>query len=148
MDTLLVFISLITVVFVIITEDPRWLILILLYFAYKTFETKENIEFTPKPLEPTLNDPFMNNIDSDVLKILPKDTKELSEKQANYLHWNNFKNASDIFDRSEDRTFYTTPVEDQEAFISFLNYDLKVPLDINHNDLKKDHYLFPNQNLI
>lgn len=135
---------LISVVIVILTQDPRWLIFPIFYILFQyLFLVKENLIEIPETLEPTLNDPFMNNIDSDVLKILPKDSKKLNAIQENFLHWNKFKDADDIFDRSEDRTFYTTPPEDQEAFISFLNYDLKTDLDVQYNDLKKDHYLFP-----
>ena len=138
-------ILLISVLLVIVTGDPRWLLIPIFYFAFVyTSHFKEELSVVPKKLAPTLNDPFMNNIDSDVLKILPKDTKELNKKQENFLHWNKFKDADDIFDRSEDRTFYTTPAEDQEAFISFLNYNLQSEPNVKYNDLKKDHYLFPN----
>ena len=124
------------------------MIIPVIYILWVTFHVKQNIENSVKPtvLEPTLNDPFMNNIDSDVLKVLPKDTKEIKDKENLYFHWNYYKDEDNVYDKQYDGlAFYTTPPDDQEAFIKFLQYDLQVPLDIEFNDLKKEHYRFPSR---
>lgn len=144
-------IVLVTLILLVVTADYRWLVIPVVYLAIISFQTKLNLTedyslFRPEPLEPTLNDPFMNNLDSDVLKVLPKETKKMKQKQDQYFHWDYYKDEDNVYDKTYDGLhFYTTPPDDQEAFIKFLQYDLQVPQDIQYNDLKKDRYLFPTQ---
>jgi hypothetical protein len=96
-------------------------------------------------MQPTLNDPFMNNVESDVLKELPKMTDQtVQEKMLEYSNWNYYKDAGDLESREDDRTWYTTPPDDQQAFMKFLQYGMtKNTSDIKYEDLRSKRMIWP-----
>ena len=119
-----ILIAIIFIVVSIILEDYRIMAFGLSALLFRYFLIEKLSEIKNEILLPTLNDPFQNNIDSDVLKELPPDTKEIKEDRDRYFHWNYYKDLDSVYDRTYDGlSFYTTPPDNVEDYINFLGYN-------------------------
>ena len=109
----------------IILEDYRIFVFGLSALLFKSFIFKENLsKIDNEILFPTLNDPFQNNIDSDVLKELPAETDLIKQDRDRYFHWNYYKDLDSVYDRRYDGlSFYTTPPDNTDDYIKFLGYN-------------------------
>jgi len=87
------------------------------------------------PVEPTANDPFMNN-ENDVLKVLPKFDKTTLDKIYKYENHGAFRDAGEIYSLANDRTFITYPEDDQQAFMDFLTFGASNPRGLRYEDLR------------
>lgn len=84
-------------------------------------ETNGDLPITPI----TEDDPYQNNVDSDVLKHITELTPEQQKEQDKYAHKNFFVDVSEFGHKTMDRILYTTPADDTEAYIQFLGYNVQ-----------------------
>lgn len=120
--------------------DPIFIGLFLIIIIWFRKEDLKNIDDLPE-MQPTINDPYMNNIDSDVLKKLPKMNDEKTNKKRDAF--SNYNYYKDIDSPESDRTFYTTPPDDQQAFMDFLNFGNHKNSDIRYEDLRSKRFIWP-----
>lgn len=122
------------------------LFLIVLILVLTAFYFKENLSNLGNPIqkekpidkysivvEPTQDDPFMNN-ENDVLKVLPKFDDSTLLKIKEYSS-RAYKEASEISNFA-DRTFITYPEDDQQAFMDYLGYGSYSEPGLRYEDLR------------
>jgi len=86
-------------------------------------------------VQPTANDPFMNN-ENDVLKVLPKFDKKTKSDIFKYEHAGMYQDAGDVYSLYNDRNFITYPADDQQAFIDFLTFGTTLNKGLKYEDLR------------
>lgn len=102
------------------------------------------------PVEPTINNPFMNpSIFDDITTWKPTDYSDNTEESNkvkkdiyNKFSYNLYKDVSDVFDTNNDlRTYYTVP-NNVTNYDKFLNFVYK---DFNHGAKQSTYNGFKNQ---
>lgn len=159
---------------VLYTNNAKYLLLvvfalILTYFIYKNstenFDCNDpTIEINQErtgngngdgdseltPVEPTINNPFMNpSIFDDITTWKPTDYSDNTEQSNkvkkdiyNKFSYNLYKDVSDVFDTNNDlRTYYTVP-NNITNYDKFLNFIYK---DFNHGSKQSTYNGFKNQ---